>query len=243
MFYEELKVEVSLEPQQEPTIGEEFTLILKVTPKTYSGRVKVEIDAGKIEISEREFESELPIEKKLTVKIPSDMIYEDLYVVVKVYSEKGEMLERKWHTFKLKIATPPPSPAQPMRWRGWMSKKSVLKLAGEGRLSSIYGVRTANIGNLVKLTKLVPAESSRLGLSIEVSKIEKADSAKAVLKVEDLPVDKAPLIQSPAVSLAKLGKEAKASIAVEFDKPVKAGDIKIEDFPEDVEFDVEYEVE
>jgi hypothetical protein len=103
-------------------------------------------------------------------------------------------------------------------------------------------VRTANIGNLVKLTRLVPAESSKLGLSIEVSKIEKADSAKVALEVEDLPVDKASLIQSPAISLAKLGKEAKTSITVGFDKPVKAGDIKIEEFPEDVEFDVEYEV-
>lgn len=242
LFYEELKVEVSLEPLQEAAQGRERVFMLKITPKTYSGRVRVKIDAQKLDISEREFESELPVEKKFTVKMPETVIGETFEIEAIVYSEKGEILEKIRKLFELRIGIPPPGPTQAIRQRTWMNKKSVLKLAGEGKPSYIYGVRTANIGNLVKLTRLVPAESSKLGLSIEVSKIEKADSAKVALEVEDLPVDKASIIQSPAISLAKLGKEAKTSITVGFDKPVKVGDIKIEEFPEDVEFDVEYEV-
>ncbi|RLE92006.1 MAG: hypothetical protein DRN04_11430 [Thermoprotei archaeon] len=237
LFYEKLKVDIDLELPKETSLGKEFTGTLKVTSSIYRGKVKIQIISPKVVVSEKEFVSELPVDKDLTMKVPEEVVEEEVPITVVVYSEKGEELGRETFTIALKLPPPPVPPV--LKRREWLSKKAILKLIEEGKPITIYGVRSSNIGNLVILPSLV---SGKLKLSMEVSSIGGVEEAKATFNVENLPVEKTSLIQVSAIGVSRLGKTEETTITIEFDKPLSSKDIDVNEFPDDVEFDAEYEV-
>ena len=240
LFYEELKVEIGLELPEEVFVGEEFTATLKVVSRTYEGKVKVQIVSPEVIVSEKEFVSELPVEKVLTMKIPKEVAKEELSITVIVYSERGEELGRRTYILRVRRILPPPPP--PPR-REWLGKKSVLRLIEEGKLIAIYGVRSFHIGNLVVLSQLTSTIPSKLKLSVEVSNVGGIEDARAMFELDNLPVKKTSLVQATAIGVSRLGKVEETTIIVRFDESVGADDIAVGEFPDDVEFDVEYEVE
>jgi len=244
LFYEKLKVDIKLDYPEEVTAGEPFSVTLTVTSNVYEGKVKVQIISSAVEISEKEFVSELPVEKTLTMKIPEKVTETEVPVTVVVYSEKGEELGRKTFTTLVRSRRPVPPTPHPhiLRRREWMRKKNVLKLIKEGKLKAIYGIRTTNIGNLTMLPTLVSGISSKLDLTIKVANIRKVEGARASFEVEDLPVENIPFIQELAIRVNNLGEAEETMITVAFDESITGDDISLEDFPDDVEFDVEYEV-
>ncbi len=240
LFYEEIKVDIELETPLEVSVGEEFTADLKISSRAYSGRVSVEITSPDIEVSEKRFESELPIEKKLIVKIPEDFTENRVSITIAVYSERGEELGRK--TITLTVGRR--GPEGPVGKREWLGKKSVRKLIEEGKQINIYGLRTSNLGNLVKIARLVSDIPSQLELelSVWISNIGGAREAEISFTVKGLPMNSISLIQGVVMSISDLGEIKASIIVVKFDKPVP--NLKeLEEFPDDVEFDIEYEEE
>ena len=76
--------------------------------------------------------------------------------------------------------------------------------------------------------------------------IGKVEGAKGKFSVENLPVEKIPLIQATVMGVSNLGETEDTKIMIEFDEPITADKISlvnVEEFPDDVEFDVEYRVE
>ena len=242
LFYEELKVDIKFELPEEVSFGEEFTAILTVTSRTYKGRVKVQLISPKVVVSEKEFVSELPVEKTLIMKVSEEVVEEEVPITVIIYSEGREELGRKTHTLRRRRAVILPSPPVHGK-RGWLSKKSVQKLVEEDKLIAVYSVRSSNIGSLVMLSRLVSGIPSKLKLSVKVSNIGGVEEAKATFNVEDLPVEKTQLIQASAVRVSNLGKTEETTITIVFDESLSSEDINVEEFPDDVEFDVEYKVE
>ena len=242
LFYEELKVDIKLELPEKVSFGEDFSATLTVTSRTYKGEVKVQIISPKLVVSEKEFISELPVERTLTMKVPEEVVEEEVPITVIVYSEKGEELRKKYGILRKRIVISPPTPPTIRRRRKWLDKKSVQKLVKEGKLIEVYGVRSSDIGNLVIFSNLLSGIPSKLELSVLVSNIGGVEEAKATFNVKDLPVEKTSLVQASAVGVSNLGETEGSMIAIRFDEPLKSEDIDVEEFPDNVEFDVEYEV-
>ena len=240
VFLEELKVFIELRLPDVVRKGEEFKTTLKVTSEAYKGKVKVEVISPYVEVSEKEFEAEIPVKKELAIKVSEKIAETRLPITVVVWSEDGEELGRETYYLVLRIRKPP----GPIIRKEWLKKRDALKLLEEGKLRAIYSVRSKELGDLAVLPQLITCPAG-VNLTIKVGKVANVKEATVEFTVKNLPLDKTSLIHSTAVSISNLGEE-KANLQIDFDEPLSVDEIEenieLNELPDDIELHVEYEV-
>lgn len=244
VFLEELKVLIELGLPDEVERGEELKTILKVTSEVYKGKVKVEVISSHVEVSEKVFEAEIPVEKELIIKVPEELAETRVQIIVIVYSEDGKELGRKSWYLKIKRPPGPPGPRPPRIRRDWFKKRDLLKLLEENKLRKIHAIRSRELGNLAILPQII-AYPANVNLTVKIEKVANIDEATARFVVERLPLEKMPLVYSTAVSVSNLG-EVEVLLQIKLNKPLSANEIKgnleLNELPDDAELYVEYEV-
>ncbi len=241
VFLEELKAIIELELPQEVEKGKEFEAVLRITSETYKGKVRAEILSPYIEITDKEFEEVIPVEKELTMKVSEEVVMPRITIRVLAYSESGEKLGDE--TFFLTLKIPPVGPLPPKK--EWISRDYVLKLLRERKLRAIYGVRSKEVGDLIILSHVITCPA-KVSLVIEVERVADVYEATAKFTMENLLLDKISQVQGTIASIPKMG-DSRVVIEIRFDKPLSVDEveknIELKELPDNVELEAEYEVE